>query len=278
MFTKQLKYDMIFCKKVFFAMAGIVFALAVIMRFTISIFGLENSDVATGMVVLASVIGIGITVAVLASIFQIFDFFRKSFFGDSGYLTLTLPVTRNSLLLSKIAVAQIWFNFMLITTSISLLLLSSSTIVSMTVGETLLQSLRDLIRIEVLIVWMEANIMVFFFIAIMFFCVTLSNSVFRNIRIHGLVSGIFGVGVISVFFWLFGRLSQRSHEFYEHIIQTDRFMQVSSSQTPLIGLRYGRISVGEVIVDLYRLGMTLAFAVLAILVTHYLLQKRVSLR
>ena len=112
MLKKLLKYDMIAIKRVWLLQAIIVLALSVPCGIALRFIDAEHSDsmmIYEGLVTMFFVTSI---ILVALSYFltkgMVYLHFYKNFFTDEGYLTFTLPVSRKTLLFSKMTSAMIW--------------------------------------------------------------------------------------------------------------------------------------------------------------------------
>ena len=281
MLFKILKYDLAFSAKMFFAMALILLAVAAILRFTLPMF-FEAEDIfrlfdivniSTVMMVLA---------AGIASIVQIFQFFNRNFFGDTGYLMLTLPVGRLKLLISKVIISIVWFNFMLITVAFSLETAWSTTTFRM-YNFIFFFSRVSAGSVTTLI---ELNNLAITGITLMFLCITLAHSVFANRRVHIIVAGAIGFLYAWLFVWLMGLRGTWGLEMYTSEFVHEGEVFINQWQVPIIGLRYGRLPLAEPtdyrmfvpFIDIFAIGISIGFAAIAIGLTHYLLKHKAALQ
>ena len=270
MFIKILKHDLSFSKNIFFAMGGMMIALSAIISFTLPVFTGES---AVNSLLMHLALPLGTIIVSIASVTQIFQFFNRNFFGESGYLMLTLPVKREKLLISKIIVSLIWFNFMLLAMGISSLILFRD--------QWRFEQLINQINAEFVTIMTMVNFLALFFIVLLFFCITLAHSVLGGKKIHGIVSGIIGVGWAWLFIWLSNVFVRRWHG--ERPMSFNMGDEVISfvGHGPLIGIRYGRIPIGEndfAHVDIFHMGMILAFSAAAALATYCLMRKYIALK
>ena len=243
MFTKQLKYDFMFSVKVFLSMAAILIAVGAIVRFT-DVLGIAAHDLfgvgLIGVIVLA-VSMVGVTII---SIMQLFSFYKQTLFSDTGYLTLTLPIKRHVLILSKLIVAMVWFNVM-VAAGLAMTHIITS-------GRTM--DLEWLMLIDL-------NFVILTMISCLYFMITLANSVIGKARVHGFIAAVIGIGYMWLFFW----------------IQTNVEMRFTELQHISVGIQYGRIPVGDTFIDIFYLGICLIATALTFLASNYLLKKHVSL-
>ena len=288
MFIRTLKYDFLFSKAAFLAMAGVIVALSLILRVT----GLVDVG-ATGEItgIAGLIFVVAVLVVGLAAVLQIFQFYYKNFFDDTGYLMLTLPVKRLTLLVSKLVVSVVWFNFMLLSSVAVALILTYTPIPELGWD---VRSLLNAINLANFIAVVEINIMALFLVVTLFFAVTLAFSVIGHWNVHGIVSVVAGLLYAGLFFWMHATLGQRHREWttverewitsifneYGEKIGEQVTHGSSTFQTSIIGTNIGRIPIGDAgaYLDIYRLGGSLVMCVLAFFATYYLLNRRASLR
>jgi len=293
MLIKVLKYDFFFSKTTFFSIAALMISLAVILRFTELAF-VDSFPASWINTILISVI----VVVSLAFIGQIVQFFYKNFFGDTGYLMLTLPVGRFTLLGSKLIVSFVWLTFMLLTAVImSYILLFSQ-------AQDAPSSLRTSgINVYDILTLLQVYLIAMFFVTMLFLVITLAHSTGRW-RVTPLFASIFGIMYTALFFASAELLGLR-HWYPENAIArpggwfttgggfsmvqyyanggysyansewTDRFV----FSRPILGLNIGRIPIGDqgYFLDIYIIAMALAFCTLSIILTYWLLKKRANL-
>ena len=274
MLFKLMKHDFRYSAKLFFALGAIAIALAFIVGS-----GTMISD-SLHLMLLSNFVLFPIAVAAIIHIAQ---FYRKSMFGAVGHLSLTTPVSRSSLLVSKIAVSIVWFLYTV------LIGIAGSTIVTLLSNLRRTMGVRWIFRslLDPSMIVMGINIIALALAAIclLFFCITLSHSVFKGARLSGIITGVIGVIYAAIYGWVANMLSSR------FIITEDRvFTNWNGStwtgqgwQTPLTGFRYGRMVIGEtfsgieIYLDIWHIAFTMVAAAIAIIATHSLLKNRVSL-
>ena len=284
MFIKTLKYDFLFSKAAFLAMAGGLIALTVILRITGLI---ENHDSGSDITGIAGLIFMmALLVVGLAAILQLLQFYYKNFFDDTGYLMLTLPVKRFTLLVSKVVVSIVWFNFMLITAGIVAAIIAY-------IGPSFMGMLAALNRRNIMTV-VEINIVALFFIMLLFFVVTLAHSTIGRWNVHIFISAAAGFLYTGLFFWLHVTLGRRHREWASaerewlttiyneagEYVGTQVSYSTHYFYQAIVGISVGRIPLGDRgdYFDIYRWGISLVLCVLAFFVTYYLLKRRVGLR
>jgi hypothetical protein len=222
------------------------------------------------------IVGVGI-----ASVTQIFQFFNKNFFSESGHLMLTLPVGRFGLLISKVLISIIWFNFMLAVAAVSISLMWN-TAVAATPHRT---NIFDGVGAMELQMLMEANVLAFFAITLLFFCMAFARSTFMGKRVHGVVAGVVGLVYGWLYFWAHMAMGRRSMEMVTNEFVTyDGRVAIWNTYMPKVGLQYGRISLYEfdtgavMYLDIFQIGLVLVMGIAAIVATYYPLKRRVSLK
>ncbi len=119
MFGKILKYDMKFIARFWWILAVSVFGMSLMasaaLRFLITTMSYDYEPTfIEALVSIAAMLFMFVSfIAIFGSLVvtevMVFVRFYKNFFTDEGYLTFTLPVNRNMLLLSKTLNALIWY-------------------------------------------------------------------------------------------------------------------------------------------------------------------------
>jgi len=274
MLFKLIKHDFRYSAKLFFALGAIAIALAFIVGS-----GTTVSD-SLHIMLLSNFVLFPIAVAAIIHIAQ---FYRKSMFGAVGHLSLTTPVSRSSLLISKVVVSFVWFLYTV------LIGIAGSTIVSLLSNLRRAMGVfwvfRSLLAPNMIVIGVNIITLAFAAICLLFFCITLSHSVFKGARLSGIITGIIGVIYAAIYGWVANMLSSRFT-----IIEDRVFTNWNGStwtgqnwHTPLTGFRYGRMVIGEtfsgieIYLDTWFLAFTLVAAAIAIIATHSLLKSRVSL-
>jgi len=236
MFIKQIKHDLAFSQTAFLGMGTLMIGLAIVLRIVMwaSRSVMLNQNIVHVMVMLWSFIIFGV---IIVSIIQIFQFYKENFFGDAGYLMLTLPVSRGSLLVSKVIVSMLWFNFMAAIGIVMVFIIANTdTFTVMGVSETTsltLENILNFVRGAVLV-----NSLVLFLVSAMFFCITLAHSIIMRWRVHGVMAGVVYFLYLAVYFRI-------------------------GAESFIMGLTDG-------------VGITLVFAGVALLGAWYLLQNKVT--
>lgn len=115
MLGKLLKFDIKFGRTPYLAIMGMLLLFGLLARlFSAQIIW----ETPVGLVF--SLLMVAVVVAMLILVFQNFN---RSMFGNEGYLTLTLPVKRHKLLLSKLLISVLWFNLMLLAVILTAIIL-----------------------------------------------------------------------------------------------------------------------------------------------------------
>jgi len=254
MFIKQLKYDLLFGRDAFFGMGALLLGVSIIMAMVISAQEQGGAMSSVGLTIVVSVIfAITVTIASVATIGQLFSLFSKSFFGKSGYLMLTLPVTRATQIISKLTAAIIWSNYMALVAFLMLVIFAiilvdeNSWNMARTMnGSWSLAHIWEFIR-----GYFAINTFIFMLISIVYLGITLGNSTFGRMRIHGFIAGVTSLLYFALSMWTIYRMERLFHPI-----------------TPANMDLYGYATVVVFI----------AFGVVAVVITYHLLSKRVDLQ
>jgi len=276
MFTKILKYDFLFSRNAFLGMTGLLVGLSIVLRLSATVIESNSTFSITGATVIMAVF-----IVCSISLFNVMTFFRTNFFDDPGYLMLTLPVQRGKLIISKVVVSMAWFNFMLVVGVIASYILFFT-------ADSRISDFFNIINMSTFMTLFEINIFAVFFVTVLFMAITLANSVFGRWQVFGVAAWVAALGYAFLCFWLNTILSRRFIELVDFPLLREApgaaNMSFMSSHglfsQPLLGLRYGRIPIGDVglYVDVYRWGTTLGLAAIAIAVTYLLLKRFACLR
>lgn len=250
MFIKQLKYDFLFSRNAFLGMGALMIGLAVIFRMT-DFFGGTNS--ASASFVWAGLsLSIATIVVAVASVFQIFNLFNRSFFGNSGYLMLTLPICRTRQLISKLIVSMIWFNYMLVVAFCMAFIFAFDTSAQNTARNLFVWNFGGFLR-ALFEGFLTSNSIAFLLIAVIFLGITLAHSIIGRWRIHGFIAGI--VSFVYLVFTI--RVAS--------VVESVMFRRIVYWSSPVY-------SGTLVIVPAF-----LFFGIGAVLITNHLLKERVDL-
>jgi len=252
MFIKQLKNDLLFSRDAFFGMGALLLGVALIIRIADANFDIIES-IPFLEVMIFLILGVSITTVVFASIYQLFTFYRRNFFGNSGYLMLTLPVSRGVQLASKLIVSLIWINFML------LVGIAMVWIITFNVGtpeqEFVVVSFASYgarLAFELIIAFVVMNLFFLLIMATTYLGITLANSTIGRWRIHGIAAGIVSIlYLVLTFVAMYG------------VVRLFTSAGITVIGTLEAVLNFGTLGV---------------FATGAIAATYYLLKNRVDLR
>ena len=252
MFIKLLKHDLSFSKNTFLGIGVALISIALLFRLTEFLdFGFLNmlpADVIFGIIM-----GIATLVIFIVSIMQIHGFYKHNIFGDTGHLTLTLPVKRIKIIASKVIVALIWFNFMVLA------------------GHLTVGIMTDINPFESF-TWVSffvSNISALLYISMLYLWITLSNCTFGKLRMNGLISALFMTPVVGLYLWVNTLLNRRFSDAVD--------MGFFTAYTPIVELRYGRLDMGNAgFIDLWAIGIYLAASVLFIMLSYFLLKEKAS--
>jgi len=195
MLGKLIKHDLKYGKKPFLLMASIALIAFVVAGVSI-VFNLPALGVI--YMVLSSLL---LVVMLVMTPVLIFSGYKKSLFETHGYLFLTLPVSRNKLLLSKTIGGLIWFN---LNALLSLFLGLGIFVVEsgLNANAPAAIDLTNAVSYEVngleligsgIYGWVFINLLVALGFIVIFMSLTLGNSSFKSKRVHWSLAGIFGL-------------------------------------------------------------------------------------
>ncbi|MCL2375955.1 MAG: hypothetical protein FWC76_01030 [Defluviitaleaceae bacterium] len=305
MLLKLMKHDIAYSAKIFFALGAIAVAIALIYGTAVNIqhatyqqqvvmayqspanpFRLFNFVFMFSNILL---IPVG-----MAAIIHIAQFYRKSMFGRVGHLTMTTPVSRNTLLTSKIAVSFTWFVY---TIGLVVVMVIIFSLLSPYRPWGLAQLIRQIFSADMVVLGVNIAAIGFAAIALLFFCVTLSHSIIAGKRVNGFLAGFIGLLYAWLYVWIMDMLSRRfMGDIVTVITKPDGTFwgNHTSHNVQLTGLQYGRIVIRqmtwewiadtpgpmfrEAFIDIYFIALTLTAAAIAIAATRYLLKRRISLQ
>ena len=205
MFAKLLKHD---CRAMFkywwvAALSTVVFAVIAgvcIDIVTVSYTAYDSIQAVANMLLVFSLIAI-LIFPVLSAV-MMFKRFNKHFFSDEGYLTFTLPVSKSSLLASKLVTAVIFAILSIKVLEIDILLCYTVS------GENLFDMLEDVF--EMMSLWYHldyhiASNVIFNFVilaavasavAFVFLCITLANLIAKRRKLLVGIGIFYGVQIV----------------------------------------------------------------------------------
>ena len=188
MLGKLIKHDLNYSKKAFLSIAAVAIVFSLVVTFSVS-FG--NTLIS---IILLSITGIIMSVMFIISIILIYNSYKKSLFGQNGYLFLTIPVSKNKLLLSKIIGALIWLNFMSVVTIIMTVIIFYVSI-HLDGNATMRLSMSNWFEVIGQLLYMALFINVFKFatIIVLFMTITLANASFASKRLHWVFAVVIGL-------------------------------------------------------------------------------------
>jgi len=258
MLIKTLKYDFVFSRAWFLIAAALMIVLSAILRLNAQPSRDIGGTGGTAEIVLPMVL----MVTGIISIFQILIFVNKTLFEETGYLTLTLPVKRLTLLTSKLIVSVVWFNFMLLAAAISVILFDSQR------TSFNFMRLSRSISLENFIALVEVNFVAIFLILVISFSTVLAHSSLWRRHFHGLAV-VAGLACVGLFYLLFDVIWSRQME----------QAPVTTELSPVIGANIGRIPIGGDggFIDIYSFGALFLLCALMLWATNYLLKRRVCI-
>jgi len=222
------------------------------------------------------------------SISQTAMLFYGNVFGCTGYLTLTLPVSRGHLYLSKLLIAAIWVAMATVIMQFGMIITQLPWRVVVRYGTEDIVSQRPLLT-DLLVSGLPAHIpfisSAFFIAVIIFFGVTLSNSVFGNIRVSAAPAWFVSIGLVIMYIVLNAYVNSQltDRTVIESTRMIDGIMHHYSISTirPVLGFEVGfRLTGNAHQVNYMNFNMLLVSVPLTaatIAATYYLLKKRISL-
>ena len=259
MLAKLLKYDFMYSKNGFFAMAvaliggSVVFGIGLDVLMNMGIFSLT-------LFLLATVFMTGVSVACLVLVYQNF---AKSLFSDHGYLMFTLPVKRETLLLTKLITSQFWLNFMVVVyLAMYAIMIFFENIRNPHSFPTSMFGSPDMT--ELVLMFTYLNIIGFMLICMFFAMISLSKSYVKGRKVHWVLSIV--AGIVYFITWI-----QTVDWFFDNVAPFGEF-----------GMRFGRVDGHwgywyRAEYDFFLLGSAIAFGLLAYFATLHML-KRTELR
>ena len=295
MFTKLLKHDLRFNHRAFVATGFITLVMGIIGRIALPV--MDEHEV---HFLIGNIAGVTMLITFIIAFVQIKDLFSKNLYENSGYLMLTLPVTRRSLILSKLVACWIWYTFIFVAGLITIFIIRTIPFQypELLFRNTLIYFAHDNFRIVT--VYIQALSIVFFIISFMFLAITINNSSFKNYGIPAIITGILGVSGITGYLIGMTLLSQRfTWRVVEQIsgtgrppwLETPPWLLYSDAYDPygtwsmshmsierLVGLEYGRLPISSnTFLDLWLIGISVGLGILFLVLGYYLLKKHVSL-
>lgn len=273
MFIKHLKHDLVFGRAMFFTLGICIILAAVAGRIVFHV--MEDKYAARSIINVNAILGIGLVMGFVAVHFS--QFIEKSMFGDSGYLALTLPITRLRLIFSKLLATWVWFNFVLAAVFVAIIILE---------GTQLYDPFADVIlprvSADMIAYYLNMFFMFFFCINLLLFGLTLHNSVFGRWKVPGFIAACLSLGTVIGYSYTAIRLLNRSREIVEvqavAIVGGEAQIITRSAGQKAMGIGVGRLEMFGSYLDIYLAAIGLALGLLAFFGTLYLLKKRVSLQ
>ena len=237
-------------------------------------------DVGVGKTISSLVLLAVSIAAIVVTLMATIGEFRKSMFGDRGYLTHTLPVKAPTLLFSKWLTCIFW-----ITVSYAVVFLCLWLIYYYWTGESstealiyILQSLpdvglpaEDIMVKTVLLIAVKILLLLWVFVLEVFFVITLANV--RPFDAAG------SVGPILYFFVVFGLLtfcSSRLERVFKSalLVHADGSLSLTADAALIDSVRFA----GGASVTLTQIYFQVVVAVLLFIVTAELLEKKINLK
>ena len=288
MLFKLMRHDFGYSAKMFFGLGAIGIALAFILGGFDSLYqderrmfgGMEQSIIFSPNSAFMQLAMLVLVPVAVAAAIHIGQFFRQSMFGKAGHLSMTMPVSRRILLMSKLVVSFVWVLYAI---GVALVMVAITHIVSPYLHIGYFFTFIDVGTIAFAI---HASILAFAAISLLFFCITLMHSVIAGKRISIVIAGIIGLastGLYAIAANILGRRFTPTTQ-WPVTLNDGTIITHVSYHAPLTGLQYGRIPLGhrpwggfEVYIDIFFIAFTLAVAVLVIIATRMLLKNHVSI-
>jgi len=293
MLFKLMKYDFRFSAKLFFILGATAIALAFISGI-MERYQYHGADVMVARsysVVLLS--NIMLFPVAIAAIIHIGWFYHKSMFGRVGHLAMTMPINRNTLLLSKFLVSFIWFLYAVVIAFAMIFVVNELSPFASYRISRFAWLVSQIFNIDMLPTIIYITAAALFAISLLFFVITLANSVFSDISMKGLITGLVGTIYGGLYTWIgtmiYGRWSPWQ-EFVQYAADGS-IWNTMNTPIPQTGLQYGRLVISQrpwfwhfednmyqdIFIDIYFVAFTIAAAIIAILATRSLLKSRVSI-
>lgn len=273
MFSRHLKHDLVFGRTMFISLGVciILFALAGLVFFHIS----EDIYTARNAINISTFFAMGLVLGFVAVHFS--QFIEKSMFGDSGYLTLTLPISRGRLLFSKLMACWIWYNFVLIAILVAIAILSSTQDPA-----DLMVGVIPPVSLSMITYYINMMFVFFFMTNMLLFGLTLLNSVFGRWKVPGFITAIFCLSTIIGYCVAILRLMNRSREMvmenFTRVVAGETVTTTQMGWQRITGMDVGRLELLGSYVDIYIAAIGLVLGLAAFFGTWYLLKQRVSLQ
>lgn len=262
MLFKQLKHDLLFGRTMFVSLGIFIVCAAVTGQFFYRVIGVRY--IAYAMLNICVLLTMGVVIGFVT--IHLSQFIDKSMYGDSGHLTLTLPVPRGRLLVSKLIAAWLWFNFLLLAVLVGIFILRNTS------HNLNMSRLLPDFSPALLTYYLNMTFAFFFLVNLLFFGRTLNNSVFAGIKIPNFFTAILCLVVAFGYFAAVIRLYLRNvaHVMLgSWIILFERILfDLYSGRLPLLGSHF----------YVYTAAIGLILGLAAFAGTWYLLEKKVSLQ
>jgi hypothetical protein len=185
MLRKILGYDLKFGKNSYLLMAGAVLLVG-LFNLLFKFETLQNMG-------LSLIIIIGSVVIAVACVILVFQNFNKTIFGPEGYLTLTLPVKRRSVLFSKLITTLIRFNVMLAAVCLTLFMISGKEL-----NIIIIENFDFFFVINMLAAWLLINVIIVNAALYLYMALTLSNISLAGIRPGWIFGGAAAVAALAL--------------------------------------------------------------------------------
>jgi len=271
MLFKQIKYDLLYSRRAFILLGAYLLLVPVIIRIWLFATGLAHDErLAFLLLISAGLVG-GVIIV------QMHKFFYEGLFGSFGYLSLTLPISRGRLMLSKLLTIGIWIHFIgAIATMVLLSYQTMEIILMVGVLET---------AAIVLSAYVHSLFVAFFVVSIFFLSTVLAHSSFGKLYVPGIINVVAMGSLIVGYIVAVARLVSRQfgdvtvvryHSVVQHTGDTLLVPRYSTVSRPIINLSVGRLPLPGTYIDLYIVALSLVAGALALFAAYRLLKNRIS--
>jgi hypothetical protein len=269
MLGKVLGYDLKFGKNSYLLMAG-----------ALLLFGLFNMIFRFDFLLnmgLSVILSFATVIIFVACVILVFQNFNKTIFGAEGYLTLTLPVKRRNVLLSKLITTVVWFNVMLIAVFLTLMMISGEEL-----NIIIIESFDFFFAVNLFATWLFINVIIINAAMFLYMTLTLSNISFAGKRPGWIFGGAAVIAALAVEIY-------SKYGFFDYIFGFRRLWIVKLG-TPesfsikimfakdVISVIYDYTSYSIQDLNLVPAVCMISFSVIAWFVTLYFLKKKVDLQ
>lgn len=287
MLIKLIKYDFKFSAKLLLMLGGIGLVLAMLLggydrMYTgrrIMLAGEYQSMIFTPHSGFMGLVSLAMVPVLIAAAIHLAQFYHKSMFGRAGHLAMTMPISRGKLLLSKLVVSFVWLLYAI---AVALAMVAITHIISPWLELSNFFVFIDIGTIEIII---STAFLCMAAICLLYFCITLANSVVAGKRLNIWISGVIGFVIGFACISIAGRITARAMLVETNMIYGPDGVAWGEHTivSTLMGWQYGRPVIGQrpwggdVYLDIYAMAFLLVVAVILAIATRFLLDNRVSI-